>query len=892
MRQNNRHKKKVFSKIEPLQISWASKTTVDRFWDYDDDLFLRLVFCISDVCVLRWELSSPKNLYLPESVKPSLKSLFYDKMDIYKLSLVSYVSLLSGAPFEENNLKNLKTGFDDSFSIAKVALNILYGMDKAKVMPRIDIDYLDQIDTPEENEFNEADSESENDERNENGVEERESKRVLREQACEEFDDEENVLIENEKEALTPEKLDADCMNIHEDVCDEGDNHEEFEEDSSSSEESASEDEESEVDETPIEPEVVEANVTGQQGTCEAPVANEPQIYSTQVAVEEASFLETAEKPQNDRELVIESEMDDEVAALNMQLAENEVVPIEDFTLPLIQDHENLSSSQAYESLQQMHSDLTEDYVPTLQAMLVAGMKTTLNLKEAEKFCLNNEVGDVKESEVGELIREQNEALSHRIMELEDSFEPFSVEQTSADESNHAPVLFSNQRTCINLMEADSNLVDTGIEAEQKQTPHAVLQVENSTIDELASLQPEDGPEIVFTDDGRVCMGENSSFSVMYAHRTYQPSAVETEPVRELQQQNSMLPGICSQDGDHANSEKNAKSKATVLKIQFQQSLKLYSDVKTDRKEFPMNSSMSLDQNECVPCNETGIVLDSPNRSFCFTSTPAQSAGSASGKSKIPRLPQLRTTSLSKSGDKSYGYPPRSATNKPSITPRSANTIARAPPTPLPKVSVSRESKIPRPAIPSGGNSSRSVMGIPSASSRASDRSTPSMLTTYSSSLHHKPPAAPTSKILRTSFKKSSPSPRTPITSQKISVPSVKPSVVPTAKLPKAVAKPAASTTVLTDAVIVSCTDRIRVKLRGSKDAQEELSRLFNEVLNSSSNLRDSSLSPMQLAKVLSKFDPSVSEFSLRDKQKLASKLITGKDQKIDFKTFIALYSK
>merc|ERR1711953_955462 len=97
---------------------------------------------------------------------------------------------------------------------------------------------------------------------------------------------------------------------------------------------------------------------------------------------------------------------------------------------------------------------------------------------------------------------------------------------------------------------------------------------------------------------------------------------------------------------------------------------------------------------------------------------------------------------------------------------------------------------------------------------------------------------------------------------------------------------------VYNEAAASACISRVKTKLKGNKDAQGELFRLFNESLNTSRSLRDSGLSTLQLAKVLSKFDPPTSEFSLRDKQKLAAKMITSKDQRIDYKTFMSLYSK
>merc|ERR550532_2312598 len=81
--------------------------------------------------------------------------------------------------------------------------------------------------------------------------------------------------------------------------------------------------------------------------------------------------------------------------------------------------------------------------------------------------------------------------------------------------------------------------------------------------------------------------------------------------------------------------------------------------------------SCSIDHNESIHVEKVGPIVDSPNRSFCFTSTPAQSRDSASNRkpksnsSKIPRLPaastKSRPTSSRASGDKpslsSLGYP-------------------------------------------------------------------------------------------------------------------------------------------------------------------------------------------------------------------------------------------
>ena len=769
VRQTCQPQRKVIGRIPPLQIAWAHKRTVDdRAHDYDD-LFLRLVFCISDVCVLRWELGSAKEFFLPGSITPNIDLENRDQTDLSTLTFVCYTILIKGAVFDPNDIRNF-----DFFSQDQLRIPIMVSYEveqyEARTLPDVKVEVMpifnQEIQTAKTEQLN--------------------------------FDDVTMLLASSDLDELITRSASGSFHKVNKGVF--GDIYETT---------------------------VSELNA---EDLCVNTQLNEPEQFEQEISLKNSSQIRETQ-PFRDE--------------------------VEVFSNLILESEQNLAPNLAQ------------------------------NTKGS--WC--------------DVFHGRNEALSNRIFESESRFPTLNVKVRTADESYVAQVMYSNQKQCLDLLETGQNLLDVINEEEFKPTVSEVC--EKSTIDELASLYNDDDIDVFFSDKGRICLGENSSFSIMYANKAFQPSILDNEPVQELIQHTAQLTDICAEDGDHAlYRDEKANEKAVVLKIEFQQCI---TKIKRHSNSIGLlDSSLSMDQNETVAGVEKNHqVIESPNRSFCFTSTPAQSGGSSVSTSKakcpnstkIPRLPQLRTSQIPGiSGDKAagLGYPPKTCSNKSAITPRSAKTSIRTPRT-FPSVTsggTGRDSKIPRPAIPSGGdsNSIRSALNIPSSNSRISDRSTPSLMTTYSSSLHHKPP--PTPKSHRPSLTKRVP--QTQLNNKKPTLPSPKQVVSSVSKsVPKVASKiNSSSVSVFDDAAITAFIERTRVKLKGNKDAQEELMRLFNEALNSSVSLRDNTLSPLQLAKVLSKFDPAISEFSLREKQKLASKLITSKDQKIDFKTFVSLYAK
>jgi len=811
LRKTCKQKSIVFKKIPAMRISWANRKVVESILDFDD-VFLRLVFCISDVCILKWEMSCPEIFHLkstPLKIEANgnhMATLINDEKHLRWLLFVCYVTeQLERCTGEFNSL--MASECDSVLALTEVII-------------------------PE--------------------------------------DEDKNIRVEimSECEVRECEEEDADG--------------------------------------------------------CETDEVKED--------YEKGGYQHV----------------------LLMQ-AENNLIENEDFTMALISsDSDDFSSlpTRCTEHLPPNNIEKsrlhTESYTPMLPETKVANsdIECDVNLKEVENFCADFKAIETSE-ELVRMVVERNACVTNGLFENEETLESENA-TTAADTKSHpSQLMYSSQSTCLDLLETDQNL---GHLPEEKEKSALVW----PKVDNLDNLDNgcEDS-ELVYTDDGRVCMGENSSFSIMYTHKSFQFVHPDNEPIEELPHSVMQLPDRCSRDGDHVISNHEAQQKATILKIQFQQSLSLgqvlkpitNTNTKMTTKEtcqpitvdnlhhvqskhgqedtkIKEGKDFDTDANTTTTNKsqqDTQAALDSPNRSFCFTSTPAQSSNISSCikpcKTSSSKIPQLKSKLPVKCGDKGKGgYPPRvatakgssvgigpgscGATNKLVATPRSAASKNNGPSklqTPLPKLNL-KDCRIPRPSIPSGGDSSRSTVNIPSANSRVASRMSEFSVTSAttsvaSTSLKKRPtplaiPATPkltnvSRSPLTYGSNNSSYRPSAPSAGRIVSKTSPKTSNTTTSKPPSG----------SVDDSLVHCAAVIRAKLKGNKESQEELSKLFNEVLNSSHSFRDSSLSSMQLAKVLTKFEPTVNEFSLRDRQKLASKLMNA-EPRIDFKSFVVLNAK
>ena len=844
LRRNMYSSREVFQKIPPLRIEWASESKVDRIWEHDD-MFMRIIVCISDICVLRWQMTevdflSEATIALTDVLHTRLSTGFPKHVDVK--FVMSFSRILSMCFFSEywNEMPDEKDKSEPTMSVVKRSENM------------------------------------------------------------------ESALIEEL-----------------------------------------------------------------------------PEILSVESEKDEIQYAD-------DAELTLYNESNEILQTSNLQDC---LLSCKNYVL------EN-------EMLEKCKSVLEFPQNKAMSSLFEVSFKESFDGQLLDNFLqVAATIMDVQQP-----LLQRNESIANRIFESEKEISLDIAKRLNvAHQFQHSSVMYSTQSVCLELLDNEDSL---NVPDANYKSPVVLSEVESS-LSEFDSLLPQRGEDsLLYTDDGRVCLGDNSSFSIMYTNRCYQTTQAEDRS--HLEHEVKEVPGICDQGGDHAdvvhlNQDKKAEEKVTVLKVDVNlhqpvgdsENLDLIEETNRNKELEPeCASSVTTDllptQSEVPSTTENAPSLDSPNRSFCFTSTPAQSSNASLStsstsarstmSSKSSRIPQIKEAGFTKGVVKTpgMGYPlPRQTSQRtPVATPRSPSDKdvkcdqknSNGAKTSVKLNMANRDSKIPRPSIPSNGDdSSRSAVVIPSSrvTSRMSEQS--------SSSLSHVPAASSTLKAKSSNPSLSSPKssvvssiaskpgsrntptsriPSKPTISSGGSVNSTKdlrssvghvakptsalfgkssmelvrkptmassgkqtmgPAIKPTVESPMkhtvgpatrqlggltgkpslcstvkpaygSASKPTTGPVTMSDTELNDFVGKIKAKVKSSRENQEEIAKIFNEALmgNSSFNFRENTLSSMQLAKVLSKFEPSMATHTIKDRQKIAVKLMNPKEQKVDLKTLIA----
>ena len=782
LRRNLYSSKEIFQRIPPLRIEWADESEVDRIWEHDD-MFMRIILCISDICVLKWEMTEVDFLSEATIALTDVSPIrFSEKLSLYVDVTVATVLCFSSW------------------------ISICFSNESWNKMKN------------------------------------------------------EEIKIQ---EALS--------------------------------------------------------FVAQQSKTLDSPLVEElPQILQAEKFYEEMKFAN-----------------DEEVAFSYNE--SNEVMPTEDL-------QESARSCKNYV----LKNKMLEKYRSVLELPQTKAMPSfDVTVQESyDGFLLDNilqvaaTIMDVKQA-----FMQHNESLSNQIFETEKEISLDKIKKLNlACQLHHSSVLYSTQSKCPEILDNEDTVVSLNVPDAMRKSPIVLSEVPNS-LSEFDSLQHQkDEDSLLYIDDGRVCLGNNSSFSIMYTNRCCQPEPQENEMERlqEIKNAISEFPGMCDQGGDHAvDKDKKAKGTATILKVYVNlnepvgdsDTMKKIPTTDERNQEFDLEVRSSTMRNlvttqSHIPTGfENGAPsIESPNRSFCFTSTPAYSSNASisatvrsssvrssmsSTNSRIPQIKEALNNNPTEKAAPVLPYPllrgvqkltsvaPKTSVGKDNkMIPKNGSKVIvnGGASSTLTKVKIGkRDSKIPRPPIPSNGeDSSRSTVLIPSSrvTSRMSEQST-------SSSCYLPPSSCLKRKVMKPSLSSPKPSPTVATTPGKAAArPAPITSVIPSKPIISSGGsnggaknlKPMTGPVAMSDADLDNFVCRIKARMKRSKENQEEMAKMFNEALmgNSSFNFRENTLSSMQLAKVLSKFDPSMVTYAIKDRQKIALKLMNTKDQKVDLKTLMA----